>query len=158
MCMLGWLGGNADPDNFLYGLLSADTAKTPGAANVAIWKNAEFTDLCLKGQKTFDKAERTKLYLKAQEIFHAEAPWVPLAHSTIVRCYSKKLHDVPLAAERAELVPDGPEGEVTACGEVPISALRLRPVAPRRHPTVRRRWRGASAPSPRSRSSAADPF
>ena len=96
MCMLGWLGGNADPDNFLYGLLSADTAKTPGAANVAIWKNTEFTDLCLKGQKTFNKADRTKLYLKAQEIFHAEAPWMPLVHSTIVRCYSKKLHDVPL--------------------------------------------------------------
>ncbi|HSO59470.1 MAG TPA: ABC transporter substrate-binding protein [Desulfobacterales bacterium] len=96
MCMLGWLGGNADPDNFLYGLLSANTAKTPGAANVAIWKNAEFTDLCLKGQKTFNKADRTKLYLKAQEIFHAEAPWLPLVHSTIVRCYSKKLHDVPL--------------------------------------------------------------
>jgi peptide/nickel transport system substrate-binding protein len=96
MCMLGWLGGNADPDNFLYGLLSADTAKTPGAANVALWKNAEFTELCLKAQKTFDKAERTQYYLKAQEIFHAEAPWVPIAHSTIVRCYNKRLHDVPL--------------------------------------------------------------
>jgi peptide/nickel transport system substrate-binding protein len=96
MCMLGWLGGNADPDNFLYGLLSADMAKTPGAANVALWKNAEFTEICLKAQKIFDKGERTKLYMKAQEIFHADAPWVPLAHSTIVRCYSKKLHDVPL--------------------------------------------------------------
>jgi peptide/nickel transport system substrate-binding protein len=96
MCMLGWLGGNADPDNFLYGLLSADTAKTPGAANVALWKNEEFTELCLKAQKTFDKAERTKLYLRAQEIFHQDAPWVPLAHSTIVRCYNKRLHDVPL--------------------------------------------------------------
>jgi peptide/nickel transport system substrate-binding protein len=96
MCMLGWLGGNADPDNFLYGLLSADTAKTPGAANVALWKNAEFTELCLKAQRIFDKAERTKLYLKAQEIFHDQAPWVPLAHSTIVRCFNKRLHDVPL--------------------------------------------------------------
>jgi peptide/nickel transport system substrate-binding protein len=96
MCMYGWLGGNADPDNFLYGLLSADMANPPGAANAAFWKNAEFTELCLKGRKIFDKAERTKLYLKAQEIFHAEAPWLPLAHSTIVRCFSKKLHDVPL--------------------------------------------------------------
>ena len=42
------------------------------------------------------KAERTKIYLQAQEIFHREAPWAPLVHSTIVRCYSKKLHDVPL--------------------------------------------------------------
>jgi peptide/nickel transport system substrate-binding protein len=96
MCMLGWLGGNADPDNFLYGLLSADTARTPGAANVALWKNADFTELCFKAQRVFDKAERAKLYMKAQEIFHQEAPWVPLAHSTIVRCYSKKLNDVPL--------------------------------------------------------------
>jgi peptide/nickel transport system substrate-binding protein len=96
MCMLGWLGGNADPDNFLYGLLSADTAKTPGAANVALWKSAEFTELCLKAQRTFDKDERIKYYLKAQEIFHDEAPWVPIAHSTIVRCYNKRLHDVPL--------------------------------------------------------------
>ncbi|MFZ1199902.1 MAG: ABC transporter substrate-binding protein [Desulfobacterales bacterium] len=96
MCMLGWLGGNADPDNFLYGLLSADTAKTPGAANVALWKNQEFTDLCLQAQRVFDKAQRTKLYEKAQVIFHDEEPWVPLAHSTIVRCYNKRLHGVPL--------------------------------------------------------------
>jgi peptide/nickel transport system substrate-binding protein len=96
MCMLGWLGGNADPDNFLYGLLSADMAKTPGAANVALWKNAEYTEICLKAQKVFDKAERTKLYMRAQELFHADAPWVPLVHSTVVRCYNKKLHDVPL--------------------------------------------------------------
>jgi ABC-type transport system substrate-binding protein len=96
LCLLGWLGNNADPDNFLYGLLSADTAETPGASNVALWKNPEFTDLCLQAQKVFDRGERTELYLKAQEIAHAEVPWVPLAHSTIVRCYSKKLHDVPL--------------------------------------------------------------
>ena len=96
MCMLGWLGGNADPDNFLYGLLSADTAKTPGAANVALWKNAEFTSLVKKAQGIFNNAERAKYYKKAQVIFHKEAPWVPLAHSTIARCYNKRLHDVPL--------------------------------------------------------------
>lgn len=96
MCMLGWLGGNADPDNFLYGLLGADNAKTPGAANISLWKNEEFTEIVKKAQKTFDKAERTQYYLKAQEIFHQEAPWVPLAHSTTIRCYNKRIHDVPL--------------------------------------------------------------
>ncbi len=96
LCMLGWLGGNADPDNFLYGLLSADTAKTPGASNVSLWKNTKFTDLCLTAQKTFDIEERSKLYMKAQEIFHADAPWVPLAHTTTVRCYNKRLSNVPL--------------------------------------------------------------
>ena len=95
LCMLGWLGGNADPDNFLYGLLASDNAKPP-AANIAFFENAEFDALVKQGQVTFDKQKRTALYLKAQEIFHDEAPWVPLAHSTITRISSKKLHDVPL--------------------------------------------------------------
>ncbi|HKK99179.1 MAG TPA: ABC transporter substrate-binding protein [Desulfotignum sp.] len=96
MCMLGWLGGNADPDNFLYGLLSADTAETPGASNVALWKNAEFTELCKEAQVIFDKEKRAAKYMKAQEIAHKEAPWIPLAHTTIVRCYNKRLDNVPL--------------------------------------------------------------
>lgn len=96
LCMLGWLGGNADPDNFLYGLLSADTAKTPGASNVSLWKNEEFTSLCKKAQKVFDKKERSDLYMKAQVIAHEEAPWIPLVHTTVVRCFNKRLTDVPL--------------------------------------------------------------
>lgn len=96
LCMLGWLGGNADPDNFLYGLLSADTAKTPGASNVALWKNAEFTELCKEAQVIFEKEKRAEKYMKAQVIAHNEAPWIPLAHTTIVRCYNKRLSDVPL--------------------------------------------------------------
>ncbi len=95
LCMLGWLGGNADPDNFLYGLLSSDNAKPP-AANIAFWANAEFDKLVKEAQKTFDKKKRTQYYLRAQEIFHEEEPWVPLAHSTTVRIYNKKLHEVPL--------------------------------------------------------------
>jgi peptide/nickel transport system substrate-binding protein len=97
LMMMGWLGGNADPDNFLYGLLSSDNAKPP-AANVAFWENPEFDKLIKEAQQIFDrdKAKRAALYLKAQEIFHEDEPWVPLAHSTIVRVYNKKLHDVPL--------------------------------------------------------------
>jgi peptide/nickel transport system substrate-binding protein len=95
LCMLGWLGGNADPDNFLYGLLSSDNTKPP-AANIAFWENAEFTKLCKDAQLVFDKAKRASNYLRAQEIFHEEVPWVPLAHSTIVRIYNKRLHEVPL--------------------------------------------------------------
>jgi len=95
LCMLGWLGGNADPDNFLYGLLSSDVIKPP-SANVAFWDNAEYTKMVKEAQTTFDKKKRTEIYLKAQEIFHDDAPWAPLVHTTIVRVYNKKLHDVPL--------------------------------------------------------------
>lgn len=96
LCMFGWLGGNVDPDNFLYGLLSSDAAKTPAASNVALWKNKEFTKLCKDAQGIFDKNERTKNYMEAQVIAHNEAPWIPLVHTTITRCYSKKLSGVPL--------------------------------------------------------------
>lgn len=96
MCMLGWLGGNADPDNFLYGLLSADVAKTPGAANISLWKNSEFTDLVKKAQVVFDLSKRAEFYKKAQVIVHNEAPWVPLAHTSTIRVYNKRIHDVPL--------------------------------------------------------------
>jgi peptide/nickel transport system substrate-binding protein len=95
LCMLGWLGGNADPDNFLYGLLGSDNAKPP-AANIAFWENGEFDKLVKEAQTIFGKEKRAPYYLKAQEIFHEDEPWVPLAHSTIVRIYNKKLHDVPL--------------------------------------------------------------
>ena len=107
MCLRGWLGGNADPDSFLYGLLSADTAKTPGASNASLWKNAEFTRLCKQAQVIFNKQARAEKYMKAQEIFHAENPWIPLAHTTIVRCYNKRLKNVPLRAQRAEQFSDG---------------------------------------------------
>ena len=95
MGMLGWLGGNADPDNFLYGLLSANTAK-PSRPPTSPSGRTRSSHLCLKGQKTFNKAKRAKIYLQAQELFHKDVPWVPLAHTTIVRVYNKKIHDVPL--------------------------------------------------------------
>jgi len=95
MCMLGWLGGNADPDTFLYGLLGGDNAKVP-AANIAFWENEEYDKLVKDAQQVFDKAKRSAFYMKAQEIFHEEVPWVPLVHTTIVRTYNKKVHDVPL--------------------------------------------------------------
>jgi ABC-type transport system substrate-binding protein len=75
--------------------LSADVTKPP-AANVAFWENAEFTKLVKEAHAVFDKAKRASHYLRAQDIFHEEVPWVPLAHSTIVRVHNKKLHDVPL--------------------------------------------------------------
>ncbi len=35
--------------------------------------------------------KRTELYTKAQEIFHEEAPWLPIAHSVVYMPMSKKV-------------------------------------------------------------------
>lgn len=79
MVLLGWTGDNADPQNFLHYLLSSQNAKPP-ATNVAFFKNAAFDALLAKAEKELDASKRRKLYEEAQEIFHREAPWIPLAH------------------------------------------------------------------------------
>ncbi|MCU7817248.1 MAG: ABC transporter substrate-binding protein, partial [Candidatus Thiodiazotropha sp. (ex Rostrolucina anterorostrata)] len=80
--MLGWTGDNGDPDNFLFVLLSIPAAEVP-AGNIAFWKNKEFNDLIVEAKETADQATREKLYMKSQEIFHEEAPWVTIAHSVV---------------------------------------------------------------------------
>ncbi|WJY27664.1 MULTISPECIES: ABC transporter substrate-binding protein [Sporosarcina] len=77
--MLGWTGDNGDADNFLYVLLDEDNI---GSNNYTYFKNDETHKLFLEAQTEVDEDKRNELYMKAQEILHDEAPWVPLAHST----------------------------------------------------------------------------
>lgn len=81
MALYGWTGVMADPDNFLYPNLS-NTNMEPPANNIAFYDNNEFQQLIDDARTTFEESERIELYKKAQEIFHADAPWVPLAHTT----------------------------------------------------------------------------
>lgn len=77
--LLGWTGDNGDADNFLYTLLDESNI---GSNNYTYFKNSETHKLLLEAQKETDEEKRNELYKKAQEIFHDEAPWVPLAYST----------------------------------------------------------------------------
>jgi peptide/nickel transport system substrate-binding protein len=81
MGLYGWTGVMADPDNFLYPNLSSTNVEKP-ASNRAFYVNEEFTSLLEQAQVTFEQEERIKLYQKAQEIFHEDAPWVTIAHTT----------------------------------------------------------------------------
>lgn len=83
LIQLGWTGDNGDPDNFLYTLLGCEAVN--GGSNVAKWCHHEFNQLTLQGKLTTDQSKRKALYLKAQEIFQQEVPWVPIAHATIFR-------------------------------------------------------------------------
>ena len=90
MGLLGWTGDNGDPDNFMGVLLSCGSAR-PGGQNIAKWCNQDFTKLLDEARQTSDQAKRTELYMKAQEIFHEEAPWFPIAHSVVYMPMSKKV-------------------------------------------------------------------
>jgi dipeptide transport system substrate-binding protein len=93
--LLGWIGDNGDPDNFLAQLLSCDAV---GTSNRAEWCNQAFQDLIVKAKAATDPAARADLYRQAQAIFKSEAPWATLAHSLTTVALSKKVTGYTLDA------------------------------------------------------------
>ena len=82
MALFGWTGDNGDPDNFLDVMLGCTAARV-GGNNIAKWCHAEYDTLVTKAKITASHREREELYRRAQEVFKAETPWVPLAHSVV---------------------------------------------------------------------------
>lgn len=80
--LFGWTGDNGDPDNFLYMLLDKTNAVKGAASNVAFYKSDKVHDLLVKAQEESDQNKRADLYKQAQVLIKADAPWVPLVHST----------------------------------------------------------------------------
>lgn len=78
MVLLGWAGDNGDPDNFLSPNLSCAAAKS--GENQARWCDQAFETMMQKARTVSEPAERAKLYEQALEVFHNQAPWIPLAH------------------------------------------------------------------------------
>lgn len=76
--MSGWTSDAGDPDDFLWGTLSCSVSK-----NGQRFCNKEFDELLLKARQTSDQRQRSAYYLKAQEIFKRERPWITVAHSKI---------------------------------------------------------------------------
>ncbi|MCG3150439.1 MAG: Periplasmic dipeptide transport protein [Verrucomicrobiae bacterium] len=81
LALLGWVGDNGDPDNFLYTLLDKDTATLGSALNICFWKNENYHKLVVAARRETDPAKRAALYRQAQEIIADEVPMVPLAHA-----------------------------------------------------------------------------
>jgi peptide/nickel transport system substrate-binding protein len=73
--MLGWIGDNGDPDNFLnylFGTLDAENS----------WDNPQARAMLNKAQTLNDKAEREKLYKDAAVIINDEMPRLPIVNVT----------------------------------------------------------------------------
>lgn len=95
MAMLGW-SASADPDNFLYYLLSKNTAVKP-ALNIAFYRSDEMQDVLDRARTSTDRNERIELYKEAQAIFHRDVPWVPLAHAQRLLAINKQVQNLKLA-------------------------------------------------------------
>jgi peptide/nickel transport system substrate-binding protein len=80
--LIGWNGDNGDPDNFLFTLLDASNARKGSASNYSFYTDPTVHKLLVAARHTSDRASRTRLYEEAQVLIHADAPMVPLFHST----------------------------------------------------------------------------
>jgi ABC-type transport system substrate-binding protein len=76
--MSGWAGETGDADEFLTPNLSCAANKTG-----IKFCNAEFEKLIDEARATPDVAKRNALYVRAQQIFKHERPWITMAHSTV---------------------------------------------------------------------------
>ena len=115
MAMLGWIADVADPDNFLYTLLSIPSAEKP-AYNISFYRNEELQQILERARMTTDQdiseAEslgirgggritdrdvRIALYQQAQAIVHRDAPWVSLAHAQRILVINRDVKNLKLS-------------------------------------------------------------
>jgi dipeptide transport system substrate-binding protein len=89
MLLMGWTSDNGDPDNFLGVLLSCAAVK--GGSNYSRWCNKDFDKLVTDARQAVDQKARTALYMKAQEIFKKEIPFVTIAHAKVFRAMEKRV-------------------------------------------------------------------
>ncbi len=102
--VLGGTSDNGDPDNLLSYFFSCSGV---GGSNNANWCYKPLEDILQKARVSSNKEERTRLYQEAQAIAIDQAPWVPLAHSTVVLPMSKNVKNYvmePLGSHRFEKV------------------------------------------------------
>jgi len=84
MSLMGWVGDNGDPDNYLYVLFDEDNAEQGSARNLAFLMDAPLHSLLLEAQQNSKRERRSEIYQEAQKRIGVLAPWVPLVHSQIV--------------------------------------------------------------------------
>lgn len=95
MAMLGWSADLGDPDNFFYFLLSKSSAEKP-AGNIAFYRSDAMQNVLEQARAISEKEKRTALYKQAQQIFHEDVPWVPLAHAKQILVINKKVKNLKL--------------------------------------------------------------
>lgn len=94
--LIGWIGDNGDPDNFLYTLLDANNARHGGASNYSFYKGAEAHRLMIEARQVAEPIRRAELYRKAQEVIHRDTPMIPLFHAKQLAAFRKTVRNFKL--------------------------------------------------------------
>src|SRR5690606_34854915 len=80
MALIGWIGDNGDPDNFLSILFGSWAAEKGTATNFSFYRNPEMDALLLAGRRETDAGKRQAIYEEAIKIWRRDMPIVPLVH------------------------------------------------------------------------------
>ena len=89
LIQMGWSADIDDPSNFLQILLSSSAVAA--GSNLSRWRNKDF-DLLIKKALLQPRGKTAEaLYLRAQEIFAQEIPFIPLARAWHFSAFSPRL-------------------------------------------------------------------
>jgi len=97
-----------DPHFLLYPLSSSEGAtKGSAASNVSFYRNRTLDDLLIRASQISFRAERQRLYVRAQAMLAEEVPWIPLyvrMHWALVRAEVRNLRLHPSGNPRLDRV------------------------------------------------------
>ncbi len=91
MCLLGWTGDNGDTDNFLNSLYGANKCALDAVGNYGFFNDTTAQNLLTNALRTYDIGKRYDYYAKFQEMLHAHASYVFLAHSVQSIAFRKNI-------------------------------------------------------------------
>jgi peptide/nickel transport system substrate-binding protein len=80
MGLIGWIGDNGDPDNFLSVFFGSWAAQKGAATNFSFYSDPEMDRLLLEGRRQTDPARRQEIYEQVLSIWRRDMPIVPLVH------------------------------------------------------------------------------
>lgn len=78
--IIGWLGDNGDPDNFLSTFFGSWATEKGSATNYSSYKNPEMDQLLLAARRETDRAARAELYERVIALWRQDLPIIPLVH------------------------------------------------------------------------------
>ncbi|HTV61572.1 MAG TPA: ABC transporter substrate-binding protein [Verrucomicrobiae bacterium] len=89
----GWFQDYPDPSDFLDVLFNGRYITPTDCNNVAFYDNPAVNRLLDQATASVDPAERTRLFLRAEDLIMDDAPWVPLIHEVLPVLYNPRVHN-----------------------------------------------------------------
>jgi peptide/nickel transport system substrate-binding protein len=97
-----------DPHFLLYPLSTSEGAvKGPASTNLAFYRNARLDDLLIRASQLSFRAERQRLYVRAQTVLAEEMPWIPLyvrLHWAVARPEVRNVRLHPSGLHRLDII------------------------------------------------------